>query len=273
MSELDQRFYTSQFGRFMSADRFVRANEVEDSGSWNKYSYVGGDPVNFFDPFGLTKCDSNGNNCFDSVTVSANTPLDYESLLFLGGQSGAPKPRPNPDRDAFPGGATSAYTTYGLYNLGKDLAGQVNGTSYTNCQALGDYAGAAAYDNNSAAKFVNDFTNLIPGLNGNTLVLYNGGDNGFLGAYQNTVNDSPQGNGDQAHHFAGFLLLGYNTASSGVAGLGAIVWEQLEAAANGGPVNAGDVALGIQAAMIGAGLRNGTTSVSGAVKQVQGLCK
>jgi RHS repeat-associated protein len=52
VGKLDQRFYTSQFGRFMSADRFKRAAKVNDSGSWNKYSYTRGDPVNRFDRHG-----------------------------------------------------------------------------------------------------------------------------------------------------------------------------------------------------------------------------
>jgi RHS repeat-associated protein len=54
--ELDQRFYTSQFGRFMSADRFKRAAKLNDSGSWNKYSYTRGDPVNRVDRHGT--CDT-----------------------------------------------------------------------------------------------------------------------------------------------------------------------------------------------------------------------
>jgi hypothetical protein len=36
----------------MSADRFKRAAKVWDSGSWNKYSYTEGDPLNFYDPSG-----------------------------------------------------------------------------------------------------------------------------------------------------------------------------------------------------------------------------
>lgn len=54
--QLDQRFYTSQFGRFMSADRFKRAAKANSSGSWNKYSYTRGDPVNRTDRRGT--CDT-----------------------------------------------------------------------------------------------------------------------------------------------------------------------------------------------------------------------
>jgi len=52
---MKQRFYSSQFGRFMSADRFKAASTI-DSGSWNKYSYVQNDPVNWLDPRGTTRC-------------------------------------------------------------------------------------------------------------------------------------------------------------------------------------------------------------------------
>ena len=48
--QLDQRFYTSQFGRFMSTDRFRGSNSLADSGSWNRYRYAGNDPVDFDHP-------------------------------------------------------------------------------------------------------------------------------------------------------------------------------------------------------------------------------
>ena len=53
----DQRYFSSQFGRFMSADRFKRAAKVNDSGSLNKYSYTRGDPVNRSDRRGLADCE------------------------------------------------------------------------------------------------------------------------------------------------------------------------------------------------------------------------
>jgi RHS repeat-associated protein len=48
----DQRYYASNFGRFMTADRYVASGGTSDPKSWNRYSYVEGDPVNFNDPGG-----------------------------------------------------------------------------------------------------------------------------------------------------------------------------------------------------------------------------
>ena len=87
--QLDQRFYTSQFGRFMSADRYKKSAVPGIPSSWNRYTYVLGDPVSQSDPTGQTlfcddddcdesedpgdtQCDSNGTNCYDSVTVNGD---------------------------------------------------------------------------------------------------------------------------------------------------------------------------------------------------------
>jgi|SRR5579871_100621 len=52
------RYYSASLGRFLTADP-SSANAFTDPGQWNKYSYVGNDPVNFNDPGGLFKCDPN----------------------------------------------------------------------------------------------------------------------------------------------------------------------------------------------------------------------
>jgi len=49
----DQRYYASNFGRMMSPDPYKASAGPKDPGSWNRYSYVEGDPVNFYDPRGL----------------------------------------------------------------------------------------------------------------------------------------------------------------------------------------------------------------------------
>jgi RHS repeat-associated protein len=49
----DQRYYTSNFGRFWSVDPAgLGAAHPNNPISWNHYAYAAGDPVNFYDPVG-----------------------------------------------------------------------------------------------------------------------------------------------------------------------------------------------------------------------------
>ena len=56
----DQRYYASNFGRFMTPDRYkAKARSASDPAnppSWNRYSYVLGDPINGYDPSGRFWC-------------------------------------------------------------------------------------------------------------------------------------------------------------------------------------------------------------------------
>ena len=47
------RYYASQWGRFMSPDPYGGSTDPGSPQSWNLYPYVGGDPVNSTDPSGL----------------------------------------------------------------------------------------------------------------------------------------------------------------------------------------------------------------------------
>jgi RHS repeat-associated protein len=49
----DQRYYASAVGRFLTADPYAASAGAEDPGSWNRYGYVEGDPLNFNDAQGL----------------------------------------------------------------------------------------------------------------------------------------------------------------------------------------------------------------------------
>ncbi|MEQ1948813.1 MAG: RHS repeat-associated core domain-containing protein [Bryobacteraceae bacterium] len=51
----DQRYHQAGVGRFMTPDPFGGSAKPSDPGSWNRYGYVIGDPVNHSDPSGL--CD------------------------------------------------------------------------------------------------------------------------------------------------------------------------------------------------------------------------
>ena len=49
----DQRYYSPGTGTFLTADPYIASGGAGEPGSWNRYAYVGGDPVNKFDPEGL----------------------------------------------------------------------------------------------------------------------------------------------------------------------------------------------------------------------------
>jgi RHS repeat-associated protein len=48
----DQRYYASTYGRFNTADPYMRSARASDPESWNRYSYTRGDPINRSDPSG-----------------------------------------------------------------------------------------------------------------------------------------------------------------------------------------------------------------------------
>jgi RHS repeat-associated protein len=60
----NNRYYSNAYGRFMTPDPYQSnvggPGDPSDPGSWNKYAYTRGDPVNRKDPWGLD--DENGDN-------------------------------------------------------------------------------------------------------------------------------------------------------------------------------------------------------------------
>src|SRR5208282_252571 len=51
----NNRYYSNAYGRFMTPD-FGMGSSPTDPGSWNRYAYTRGDPVNRFDPWGTDDC-------------------------------------------------------------------------------------------------------------------------------------------------------------------------------------------------------------------------
>jgi RHS repeat-associated protein len=49
----DQRWYAQGQGRFLTSDPYQASAGPGDPASWNRYAYVGGDPIGFVDPTGL----------------------------------------------------------------------------------------------------------------------------------------------------------------------------------------------------------------------------
>ena len=51
----DQRYYGSGLGRFTTSDPYQASGGASQPGSWNRYAYVSGDPINRYDPRGLAE--------------------------------------------------------------------------------------------------------------------------------------------------------------------------------------------------------------------------
>ena len=63
------RYYSPTWGRFMQADPSLTPEAMKNPQGWNRYAYVAGDPVSYYDPAGLDACSGNyGVPCF-SITV------------------------------------------------------------------------------------------------------------------------------------------------------------------------------------------------------------
>jgi RHS repeat-associated protein len=76
------RYYSSQMGRFLTADPYQASGGPANPGSWNRYAYVEGDPVNLADPRGL--------EAVPTFSITA-----YIGLLGTGTNSGAENPGGN----------------------------------------------------------------------------------------------------------------------------------------------------------------------------------
>ena len=107
----DQRYYDSIKGRFLSPDPGgLKSVSLRDPGSWNRYAYVQGDPVNFTDPTGQAGYCPSGTHAvyvspFDSYcagdTGSGSSGGDYNGMetvnsgdVASGGGGSAPTPAP-----------------------------------------------------------------------------------------------------------------------------------------------------------------------------------
>jgi RHS repeat-associated protein len=74
LDNADQRYYASSYGRFNTADQYMASTGPSDPGSWNRYAYVTGDPVNNYDSQGLANC-SAGDPLPCTVTIKDTGPV------------------------------------------------------------------------------------------------------------------------------------------------------------------------------------------------------
>lgn len=96
-SNADQRYYASTYGRFNTADKSTGSARLGIPGSWNRYAYVGGDPINLNDPSGLDPyCGPgliwDGEGCTDGP--GGGSP---PSGCFVACEPPPPDPDPGPD--------------------------------------------------------------------------------------------------------------------------------------------------------------------------------
>jgi RHS repeat-associated protein len=57
LDDFGARYYSSQYGRFMTPDEIGPGQNPEDPQTWNMYSYVRNNPINLVDPTGQYICD------------------------------------------------------------------------------------------------------------------------------------------------------------------------------------------------------------------------
>ncbi|HTA70437.1 MAG TPA: RHS repeat-associated core domain-containing protein [Bryobacteraceae bacterium] len=275
----DQRYYSNQFARFMTADPYramaTSPSDPKNPQSWNHYSYGEGDPVNHNDPTGLDICDFASDFCIDvwgipQIDMDINIAGQMENLL--NGLS-------NLANLITSGLAARQFGISNLAGVARQLKRGVASGQETDCQAMADFASAAAGQDSAAGLVVADFQVLTPnqtpiwavpgvqGQSGNNLVIL-GNNPGQTSGFQSQYQDSIFPNQDQTHHFAAFLQLGYSYGILAVPV--ANLWELLE----GTPGNVGDIALGQAAVKAGAMLANGTLKPSDLADWIrQNICQ
>jgi RHS repeat-associated protein len=153
------RYYSSGLGRFMSADPYRASGGPADPGSWNRYAYAGNDPVNFSDPSGLFYGCPSGDwaACGGGTDPGTGTsPFDPSLWRFVTHFSPSPHTPPS----------NRPHTREQLVKIANKLKKLVNAKEETDCEALSDFAPAAAenlgFDKASRWQFKSNFGALTP---------------------------------------------------------------------------------------------------------------
>ncbi len=132
----DQRYYASLYGRFNTVDPSSHSVHPKSPGSWNRYAYVGGDPVNGNDPRGLDESVCTDPDDSDCPDPTAPDPCWDLSLSLFDGSLNCGAPVSDGDGDASSSGDSSSpppcWQNVGnisatLSNLGTDIEHDIAG--------------------------------------------------------------------------------------------------------------------------------------------------
>jgi RHS repeat-associated protein len=104
----EQRYHNAGMGRFWSPDPGgIKTADPTDPGSWNRYGYVSGDPINYLDPVGTNRVDPQPTFC-DVYPDDPSCDPWYEPFQ---GKSGAQK---QPDCSSQFGGSWGLWSGFVL---------------------------------------------------------------------------------------------------------------------------------------------------------------
>ncbi|MCC6588212.1 MAG: hypothetical protein IT168_16085, partial [Bryobacterales bacterium] len=290
----DQRYYNSFWGRFTTPDPYKASAGAEGPQSWNRYSYVEGDPVNSNDPSGLAK-EAAGEGCkWDSATSTLTCYVVGYSVVVNGTFDAAWAEKKGLARsngwNAYSIGLRrellEMITASGMtaQNRAEILAENVKAGTVTDCEALVMFAQGAAnittasgYSPQSDFSFVGQFGIFVPsshsvvsGINEAPSALLpiassptpvdflpKSNQSGFASQYQDP------GYVEQTHHFSAFFQFGFYMGET-LGTIAAIAYDFR---------NPADIALGRAAASIGSKLRSGDISVFGVAGEIRKLCR
>jgi hypothetical protein len=258
---------------------------VGDPGSWNRYAYVEGDPVNRIDPEGLVQVCLKGDGCKSPPPPPPPIPPFCQinpQICNL-----PPQQQPQPGFMCANGRVVHAIREClgFMSDVREDLIEMVKAGRMTDCQALAGFAAIAGiYADGDAGAFVSAFGNLfydsaIPqtlhhwgvhglagGAGGSELNFQGPRSDGKFPAsgFQPAYRDGNNEDADQGHHFAFYFMVGFRIGQP-FGSLGALAFDLN---------NPGDVILGNRAASIGNALRNnpGRDCIASAIAGISGLC-
>jgi RHS repeat-associated protein len=139
----DQRYHQPGVGRFMTPD-FAPSTKVNDPGSWNKYAYVGGDPVNRVDPHGKYWC----------ATIQCRAGLlgDHDDDVDEGSSCGGNNLFANPPCYYSPGQGGGGGGSIDCNALVKSVG--FAGLTYSNASEIWNDGNLSSYSNDSTAATV-----------------------------------------------------------------------------------------------------------------------